>query len=150
MNIRRRIWQAVPVVAALAGGFALTATPVQAQSSGGSSFGGSTGSSMGGSTGSSGSSNSSSSNSTGATSVANASTNTLSNSNSLSNSSLSGSGIGTQGAGGTTGNSNYRSGSLGPSQSNILAPYYVNPLQPGLPNSTSLSGGSSSGGGGGG
>jgi len=65
----------------------------------------------------------------------------------------SGTGIGTAGAGGTTGN--FRSGNTGPAQSNILAPYYVNPLAAGLPNNSltnsangSIGGGATGGSGG--
>lgn len=136
MNIRRRLWQAFPIVRTLVVGgsaFLLSAPAIHAQSTGSSSTsGGGSGSSMGGSGGSSSGGNT-------ATSVSGASTNTLTNSSTLSNSQGIGtSGLGTTGAGGTTGT--YRPGSTtGPSASNILAPYYVNPLQPGLPNTSSTS-----------
>jgi hypothetical protein len=157
MLIRQRKWQNIPIgkLVGMAVCLSLTGLPAQAQtgssssSSGGSLLGGSSGGGNGGG----GGSGSSSMNSLGgsglsgsSSGLSNSSGNGLAGStNSLTNSSSTLSNTGLSGT--ATNFTPAPAGSIGPSKTNILGPYYKNPLAGGLPNSVigSSTGGSGSG-----
>ena len=138
MHFRRPLRQTLPTVAtvfAAACFLALNAQSAFAQSSSSGSSGSSLlGSSSGIGTGSGSGSGASSGSLLGSTGVSGGSLLGGTGNSSLTGNSLSGSTTAT----------NFRpstNGQVGPSASNIIAPYYANPLQAGLPNSTTTTGG---------
>ncbi len=141
MLIRQRKWQAVTVGKILGVAVCLSLGGLSAQAQTGGGGGGSTSQSSGGSLlGGGGSGTSSSSMNTGSGTTSGSSTGLTSSSgnslagssNTLSNSSSTLSNTGLSGAASTF--TPAPAGTIGPSATNIIAPYYANPLLAGLPN----------------